>query len=140
MAVFVVDDVADVQDVVDLITYLTQTLANGETDALLSRGTFTLTRSTTPSPAQLADLVRLGEVEICSDPAHRPGCSCVEDAANTDPRQLALLEAARHVGPVPYIPCPQLGQHRTITECWMCWSDVHRGAVTLADALLYGGK
>ena len=135
MAVLIVDDVTEVHDVVELITYLTRLLANGETTDLLQEGTFTLTRTTEPTPAQLHDLVRLGEDETCSDPAHRPGCSCVEDAANTDPRQLALLAPARHHGPVPYVPCSRRGTHTTLTECWMCWSDVHRGAISLDEAL-----
>ena len=135
MAILVVDDVNDVQHLVDLMTYLAQALATGETHALVGEGTFTLTRSDSPSPALLHDLVRLGEHEFCSDPHHRAGCSCVEDAANTDPRQLRLLDGDRHDGPVPYVPCPERGQHRVLTECWMCWSDVHRGAITEQQAL-----
>ena len=135
MAVLIVDDVAEVLDVVELITHLTRLLASGQTDELLSEGTFTLTRASEPTPAQLHDLVRLDEDETCTDPAHRPGCSCVEDAANTDPRQLALLAPARHVGPVRYVPCPKRGTHAQLTECWMCWSDVQRGAISARQAL-----
>ena len=135
MAVIVVNDVSDIQDVVELINYLAGALATGDTEALLADGTFTLTRSTTPTDAELHELVRLDEDEVCLDPVHRTGCSCVEDAADTDPRQLALLESAHHFGPVPYLPCPRQGTHRTLTECWMCWSDVHRGAITAEQAL-----
>lgn len=27
-----------------------------------------------------------------------------------------------------WVPCPRRGQHEALTDCWMCWSDVHRGA------------
>lgn len=138
MAVLIVDDVAEVHDVVELINYLAGILASGNTDGLLGDGTLTLTRSDSPTPAQLHDLVRLNQDEKCTNPLHRHGCSCVEDAANTDPRQLALLDSIRHEGAVPYIPCPNQGRHESLTECWMCWSDVHRGAITVDQAVLGG--
>jgi hypothetical protein len=30
--------------------------------------------------------------------------------------------------PMPLIPCARRGQHQALTDCWMCWSDVMRGA------------
>jgi len=31
-------------------------------------------------------------------------------------------------GPTPFIPCPRRGTHESLTDCWMWWSDVMRGA------------
>ena len=56
-------------------------------------------------------------------------------SGNTDPRQAALLEPARHEGAVPYITCSNRGHHALLTECWMCWSDVQRGAITVEQAI-----
>ena len=30
--------------------------------------------------------------------------------------------------PKPLVPCPRRGHHQTLKDCWMCWSDVMRGA------------
>ena len=114
-------------------TSLNPTYTPGTTD--ISNGTVTLTRLASPTPDQLHSLVRLDQDETCTNPLHRPGCSCIEDAANTDPRQPALLQSTRHEGAVPYIPCSNRGRHELLTECWMCWSDVHRGAITVEQAL-----
>jgi hypothetical protein len=54
----------------------------------------------------------------------------------TDPRNEILVDAARHDGPVPYVPCPAQGTHAKLTECWMCWSDVHRAAILPEWALV----
>lgn len=35
----------------------------------------------------------------------------------------------------PFLPCPQRGTHTDLRQCWMCWSDVHRGAVVETDVL-----
>lgn len=40
-----------------------------------------------------------------------------------------------HAGPVPYLPCPRRGTHERLTECWMCWSDVMRGAALEPEVL-----
>lgn len=138
MAVLIVDDVAEVHDLVELINYLVGALASGHTDELLGDGTFTLTRSATPTPAQLHDLVRLDEDEACIDPLHMIGCRCVEDAISTDPRQGILVDSPRHQGPIPFVPCTDRGRHERLTECWMCWSDVHRGAISIEQALSAG--
>lgn len=37
--------------------------------------------------------------------------------------------------PMPYMPCPRRGSHQRLVDCWMCWSDVHRGAAVECDAL-----
>lgn len=33
------------------------------------------------------------------------------------------------------VPCPECGTHRRLTECWLCWSDVVRGAAIETDVL-----
>ena len=38
-------------------------------------------------------------------------------------------------GPTPYIPCPRRGTHEFLTDCWMCWSDVMRGAALEPEVL-----
>jgi hypothetical protein len=37
--------------------------------------------------------------------------------------------------PVPYVPCPGRRAHTRLTDCWLCWSDVKRGAAHEADVL-----
>ena len=37
--------------------------------------------------------------------------------------------------PVPYVPCPHRGTHERLTDCWMCWSDVMRGAALEPEVL-----
>lgn len=38
-------------------------------------------------------------------------------------------------GPMPYVPCPARGTHDRLTDCWMCWSDVMRGAAIEPEVL-----
>lgn len=38
-------------------------------------------------------------------------------------------------GPQPFVPCPERGTHLRLTDCWMCWSDVHSGSVAEHDVL-----
>lgn len=139
MAVLVVDDLIDVEGIVTLIDYLTRTLASGDADFLTREGTVTLTRSPetpgVPTIAELEDLVdRYGDNECCHVD-HRNGCSCQRDAASTDPRQGIVVDPQRSTGPVHYVPCRQRGTHERLVDCWMCWSDVHRGAINETDAL-----
>ena len=137
MAVVIVDDLNDVEDVVELMNYLARALATGNTEHLTEAGTLTLTRGPEPTVAHLEDLVRLDQDdEDCQVAWHREGCSCVADAAATDPRQGIVVDAERHEGPVPYLPCPGRGTHARLTECWMCWCDVHRGEIAASEALL----
>ena len=136
MAVVIIDDLNDVDDVVDLMNYLARALAAGNTEHLTEAGTLTLTRGAEPTVAQLEDMVRLeDDDQECLVAWHREGCSCVADAAATDPRQGIVVHAERRDGPVPYVPCPGRGMHARLTDCWMCWSDVHRGAATHAEVL-----
>lgn len=39
---------------------------------------------------------------------------------------------------MPLVACPKRGQHDRITECWMCWSDVMRGAALEPEVLAPG--
>ncbi len=41
----------------------------------------------------------------------------------------------RVAGPTPFVPCPRRGTHGLLTECWMCWSDVMRGAALEPEVL-----
>ena len=50
-------------------------------------------------------------------------------------RALASSNADRHEGPVRYVPCPGRGTYARLTECWMCWCDVHRGAASRGEVL-----
>lgn len=136
MAVLVIDDVASADDVLALARHLLDLLANDSVQTLVSPGTVTLTRGSSPvSDRDLADLVDLHDDYACTDVRHRQGCTCRYDAAHTDPRQLRVVDALRHDGPVRYVACPRRGQHLALTECWMCWSDVHRGAVVQEEVL-----
>jgi len=136
MAVVIIDDLTDVEDVVELMNYLARALAAGNTEHLTEAGTLTLTRGSGPTVAQLEDLVRLDDEDHdCQVAWHRQGCSCVADAAATDPRRRVLLDRTRHDGPVPYLPCPERGVHARLADCWMCWCDVHRGAARLNEVL-----
>jgi hypothetical protein len=136
MAVVIIDDLNEVQDVFELMTYLARTLESGDVERLLKKGTITLTKGPGPSANQVADLVRLDlEEEECEVPGHREACSCVADASATDPRQGIIIDVERREGPVPYIPCIMQGLQASLSDCWACWSDVHRGAIAAADAL-----
>lgn len=139
MAVLVVDALIDVEDVLHLIEYLTRTLARGDAHFLTREGTVTLTRPTeapgVPTITELEDLVdRYGDNECCHVD-HRDGCSCQRDAASTDPRQGIVVDPPRSTGRVEYVPCGQRGTHERLVDCWMCWSDVHRGVIDEAEAL-----
>jgi len=135
MAILVVDDISEVNDLAQLIAHLSRALADGNVGEFLEDGTLTLRKTQAPTPQQVADLVGFDDTDECDRPDHREGCSCRTDAAGTDPRQGIVLEAPHHDGPVPYLPCPRQGTHQVLTECWMCWSDVHRGTLPLHDAL-----
>jgi hypothetical protein len=42
---------------------------------------------------------------------------------------------ARVLGLLPLIPCPRRGTHTRLTDCWLCWSDVMRGAILEPEVL-----
>ena len=137
MSVVVIHDLEDPFDVLLLARHLLDLLATGDLEDILGSGTLHLSRTQRPVPSeeQLDDLVRPDDDYTCQVPHHRDSCSCRQDAAATDPRQLRLLEAAWREGPVPYLPCPKAGTHSRLTDCWMCWSDVQRGALDIDQVL-----
>jgi len=63
----------------------------------------------------------------------------VGDAGTTGedvPLQPDPADGMRRVaGPTPFIPCPRRGTHELLTDCWMCWSDVMRGAALEPEVL-----
>ena len=137
MAVLVIDEVTFADDVLNLARHLLDALANGDIGQLTAPGTVNLTNDPHQIPARpIHDIVNFDDDYTCDRPNHRDGCSCREDAAQTEPRQLVTLESARHEGPAVYTTCAQVGTHLGLTHCWMCWSDVFRGALTVEDALM----
>ena len=136
MAVLIIDDISSVDDLVSLTQHLLDVVADGAVSDFVSPGALHLSRlGQTPTPHDLADLVAFHDDYTCHVPHHRDGCSCRQDAAHTDPRQIGLVEAARHEGPVAYTRCSNAGSHVQLTDCWMCWSDVQRGALTVEEVL-----
>ena len=137
MARVIVEDIESESDLLDLATHLLDALRHGDTEPFTAPGTLTLTRRAPglPSADDLAAMVDLDGGYDCHDTDHRPACTCRQDACATDPRQGRLLDPARHAGPVPYTACPRAGSHDRLTDCWMCWSDVQRGAIPVQRAL-----
>lgn len=37
--------------------------------------------------------------------------------------------------PTPWIACPRRGTHEALVHCWLCWSDVMRGAALEPEVL-----
>ena len=138
MAILVIDNVEDAHDVLQLARHLLDLLARDEVGELVAPGTCHIVRGVSlPTDEDLAEVVGFDDEYACAVPYHRPGCTCRYEAAHTDPRQLLACNPERHHGPVPYLRCPRAGTHATLAECWMCWSDVHRGALSL-EAVLEG--
>lgn len=136
MALLVVEDVATAGDIASVITYLSEVLASGNAEAFCAEDTVRLSRAqSAPSVGDIETLVDLYGDDDCFEPDHRDGCSCQADGAAMDARQLALFDLPHQAGPVPYVPCPQRGTHERLAECWMCFSDIQRGAINLADVL-----
>lgn len=137
MATLVINELSSLDDLVDVLRYLLHMVASNDEYELYEPGTITLTRN--PDPITDEDLDDLVEPDFenywCYDDDHREGCSCRHDAAMTDPRNPVLFDAARHAGPVLYIPCASRGTHERLNDCWMCWGDVHRGVITIEEAL-----
>lgn len=54
------------------------------------------------------------------------------------PPMRTLLETAESTAlraPLPYLPCRNRGEHGALTDCWMCWCDVMRGAALEPEVL-----
>lgn len=136
MAVLIIDRVESSDDVLNLARHLLDALAAGEVDLLVAPGTVHLTKAgTTVSAQDLDSHLGLEATFACPVRFHREDCSCEYDRAHLDPRQGVVVEADRHDGPVAYVPCHAQGTHPRLTECWMCWSDVHRSVLDAHDAL-----
>lgn len=137
MATVVVHDLEEPLDVLSLARHLLDLLATGRLQEILGEGTLHLTKGLPPVPSDedLEALVRLDEDYRCLDPSHRVGCTCRVEAAGTDARQLTVVEVPRSEGPVPFVRCSRAGSHARLTDCWQCWCDVQRGALTLREAL-----
>ena len=56
-------------------------------------------------------------------------------AEHVNPGQSVAIQIDDVIGDYRLVPCSRRGLHDRLVDCWMCWSDVHRGALTLADAL-----
>ena len=140
MTLLIADSINSRNDIASLIAYLSDVLANGEIDYFLSCEVVNLTSSPPVemiTDQQLHDLVDpFDEDYFCPKPDHSLECSCVYDAAHTDPRQRVLLDADRASGPVPFVACSDRGLHARLAECWMCFTDVERGAIAESDVLL----
>ena len=68
--------------------------------------------------------------EECFSKRHPDDCTCDTCLAAAGIRKIRELAA-----PTPYVPCPKRRQHLRLTDCWACWSDVHRGACLEVDVL-----
>jgi hypothetical protein len=137
MAVVVINQVSNVSDVVELIKYLTDALLDEKAlTGLCHEGTCNLNNGNAPTAEEVAGIVGMDfDDYTCNQPSHREGCSCVDDAVHFDARQLTLFDVDHQSGPARYLPCTMQGMHVKLTDCWMCWSDVHRGAISMAQAL-----
>jgi hypothetical protein len=136
LADIVIRNITCLNDLVEATAHLFQRVGEGATE-MFSPGTLTLDRE--PWIASDIDLeVMVGmddEFDCIYDDIHSAHCTCVSDARNTDPRQQKLLEVIPDFGLAQYVPCPSQGMHSKLTECWMCWCDVDRGAITTEQAL-----
>jgi len=136
LADIVIYNITCLDDLVEATTYLLTLAGRGETD-LFEDGIFSLAKgSEVISDIDLEVMVGMDdEFDCIYDNVHTAHCTCISDARTTDPRQLRLLEVEHHFGPMQYIPCPRMGTHSKLTECWMCWCDVDRGVITETMAL-----
>lgn len=61
---------------------------------------------------------------------HPETCTCDDCLEAAGIRKIRAIAAT-----MPYVPCPNRGKHLRLTDCWACWSDVHRGACLETDVL-----
>lgn len=136
MADVFIEDFRSYDEIIAIATRLLHLVVQGEAEHLIEPGRFWVRRvdgqSGRPSDADLWDMLATDEYE-CLNSDHSDYCRCLAEAAQTDPRQLRVIDPAP--APLWYIPCPQRGEHATLTECWMCWCDVERDALIPAQAL-----
>jgi len=62
-----------------------------------------------------------------------------DESATADPtpawEQQVVVQVDDAIGTCRLVPCRHRGQHHRLVDCWMCWSDVHRGAIRLDQAV-----
>lgn len=81
----------------------------------------------------------LAALSVVLDTMNRNGAFEVESHTFTPDLTAPGPEGERpHDRPIGYVPCPRRGAHLTLTECWMCWSDVMRGAALEPQVLTAG--
>lgn len=54
---------------------------------------------------------------------------------HTEPAEVPAEKPAPEPPLTPYVACPDRGSHLRLTDCWICYSDVHRGACLEVDAV-----
>ena len=135
MTDLVVEGMTDIHDIASVIEYLNEILVNDRAEHLLSHGEFVLVREGTISARQVAEIVDFDGDNVCEQTDHMEGCSCKQDAADMDHRQLQAFYTEHQRRPTPFQPCTKRGTHQALTDCWMCWSDFHRGAATMEEVL-----
>lgn len=136
MAILTIDEIYDRDCIRHLINYLIDALESDEADRLTEPGELLTLNGPQPSTTRLMQIVRMyDERYYCDNGFHLDDCTCVRDAAHTDPRQGVLLHMTHVDLPRPRIHCPERGSHRELTECWACWCDVERGALFEDEAL-----
>ena len=113
-------------------------IERGETDYLFSEGYLTWDFGDgIPSDFDLDFMVDMDDERLeCFDPNHRAGCACVQEAANTDPRQGKLIDPEAANRSVQFVACAKRGRHIVVSECWVCFCDVEFHHLPLVEALL----
>jgi len=139
MAKFIIEEIASEQDLIAIAHRLLDAVVSGEGRRFTEPGTMHMW-TTHDEPLRIDDfelewMVTFGEEYACLNDDHSPHCTCLCAAAATDVRQRPLFETERTTGRVQYQPCPEQGTHRSLEECWRCWSDVERGVITRDEAL-----
>ena len=135
LADIVIRNITGLNALVEAPAHLFVRAGEGATD-MFSDGTLTIgLEPWIPSDFELEVMVGMDDEFDCIYDIHSAHCTCVSDARTTDPRQLTLLEVTPDFGLVQYVPCPRQGTHSKLTECWMCWCDVDRGAISARAAL-----
>lgn len=63
-------------------------------------------------------------------------CTCTDESADASAATIpdpASVHVA--VGPARFVACGARGTHARVSDCWVCWSDVHLGECDLVDVL-----
>ncbi len=60
-------------------------------------------------------------------------CACPTCSAAREPQ----LPQTRNIraGAAKFVACADRGTHERLTDCWVCWSDVHQGHCALEEIL-----